>query len=232
MENDDKLFNSSAGGRMGWVAEPFHYDAGGGRVYVGGGDSPPHLLNRDARLNGLRGGVLYPYMDNTKAFHCPGDKRAIKGSSDATRSTNPLRYYQIYNSYGLPEFYGGGGVPISDIKNGGQAILFVEFQYDRTFNSGDWSYDPGDRSWHDPLGNYHNKSCTFAFVDGHAEHYKWRDPRTVIFMGDRHLAANGIISPGDNNPIQPGRSFGKNDQQNPPYANPDHAWMDLHYPSM
>ncbi len=66
----------------------------------------------------------------------------------------------------------------------------------------------------DPLGNYHNKSCTFSFVNSHAEHYKWRDNRTVISLGDRELAKS--------------MGFGKNVVFDP--RNVDLDWLDTHYP--
>ena len=67
----------------------------------------------------------------------------------------------------------------------------------------------------DPLGNYHNKSCTFALVDGHAEHHKWRDNRTMVFMSDRQLADD--------------MGFGKNVEFVP--RNVDLDWLDAHYPA-
>ena len=82
------------------------------------------------------------------------------------------------------------------------------------YNSEGWSYIPYDRMYWDPLGNYHNKGCTFSFVDGHAEEYRWKDRRTMIFMSDRNEAAN--------------QGFGKGDVQ---VGNPDFLWLDAHYPS-
>ena len=222
IDNDDKLFSGYVSSGVGtkdkpsWVKPPLAYDADGTLVYVGDGDRLGHVLNRDARLNGLRAGAIYPYLNSTDVFHCPGDRRAVKGTSNAANYPF-LRYTQIYNSYGMPILYGQDDrLRISEIKTGGQSILFVEYQYDRTFNSADWNYNPGARAWHDPLGNYHNESCTFAFVDGHSEHHKWRDKRTIILMSDRDLADDLGFGP-------------KTAQLNP--LNPDHDWMDSHFPS-
>jgi prepilin-type N-terminal cleavage/methylation domain-containing protein/prepilin-type processing-associated H-X9-DG protein len=205
-----------------WVVAPITYDAAGSWNYVGGGDANGGLLNMDARLNGIREGAIYPYINDTKVFHCPGDKRIVKGSS--ANWTAPPRYYQMYRSYGMPDFYAVHddieNVPnkeksLANVKSGGHKLLIVEDQYDTGyFNIDGWSYIPGDHAYWDPLGNYHNKSCTFSFADGHAELYKWRDPRSMEFMGDRALAA--------------AHGWGKGDVQ---VGNVDFDWLDSHYPA-
>jgi prepilin-type N-terminal cleavage/methylation domain-containing protein/prepilin-type processing-associated H-X9-DG protein len=202
-----------------WVKPPLGY-SGGNQIYLGKGDSGGLLLNLDARLNGLREGAIYPYLESTKVFHCPGDRRGRKGTS-ATAGGVPIRYWQIYRSYGMPDFYagknhGGKETSLANIKSGGQRLLFVEDQYDNGyFNIDAWSYIPSDQKLWDPLGNYHNKGCTFSFVDGHAEQYRWKDSRTMIFMSDRNLAAS--------------MGFGKGDLFVP--RNPDLDWLDAHYPA-
>ena len=224
-ENDEKFCSgyvySDATTRNppSWVKAPLQYDTGGNQVFVGDGDSGGLLLNPTARDNGIREGALYPYLESTDMFHCPGDKRNRKGASNNWSSSTPQRYYQIYRSYGMPDFYdvGGSGIETSaaNITAAGQRLLFVEDQYDsQYYNIDGWSYIPYDHAYWDPLGNYHNKGCTFAFVDGHSEEYRWKDKRTMIFMGDRGEAA--------------AQGFGKGDVQ---VGNPDFDWLDAHYPS-
>ncbi|MCD6395078.1 MAG: type II secretion system protein [Planctomycetes bacterium] len=210
-----------------WIKPPLQYDTSGAQVYVGDGDVGGLLLNLDARMNGFREGALWPYLESPKSLHCPGDRRARKGGADTVGAL--LRYRQMYNSYGMPDFYDCGGGDdreklLSNIKSGGQKLLFVEYQYDRNYyNSDAWSYVPYDNKFWDQLGNYHNKGCTFAFVDGHAEEYRWKDARTQFYMSDRIAAENGA-----NNPVQPGVPFGKGDYMP---NNADFDWLDHHYPS-
>ena len=227
-ENDEKLFSSNCpdnqsemtgamnGDLPPWVMPPLQYTPVAllypfGMICVGTGDQNvggPLLLDKDSRINGIREGALFPYVSEAKMFHCMGDPRLKKGASDSVGSvtpSTPLRYWQTYNSYGMPTFY-GGGVQINKIKIPSSAIFFIEYQYDRKFNSADWGYNVGGYEWDDPLGNYHDKACTFSFVDGHAEHHKWRDQRTIIFMSDRDAISDE----------QPG--------------NVDMDWMDQAYP--
>lgn len=202
-----------------WVKAPLQYDSSGGHVYVGVGDSSGLRLDLTARMNGFREGAIYPYLESTKVFHCPGDPRLRKGASGNWSPSVPPRYYHMYRSYGMPDFYAitdyGIETSLTNIKAGGQKLLFVEDQYDRMYyNIDGWSYIPYDNAYWDPLGNYHNKGCTFSFVDGHAEEYRWKDRRTMIFMSDRELAKDS--------------GFGKGDVQ---VGNPDFKWLDAHYPA-
>jgi prepilin-type N-terminal cleavage/methylation domain-containing protein/prepilin-type processing-associated H-X9-DG protein len=200
-----------------WVKPPLSY-SGSTQVFMGGGDpaNPATAKTAEHEINGLREGAIYPYLTDTKVFHCPGDKRIRKGDA------------YPYRSYSLPDFYAvidsTDETLLVNIKTSGLKLLLVEDQYDNaTYNSDSWSFIPFEQTtppvyanqlW-DPLGNYHNKSCTFAFVDGHAENYKWQDERTMIFCSDRALALS--------------RGFGKNQQQTNP-TNSDIQWLADHYP--
>ena len=106
---------------------------------------------------------------------------------------------------------------ITDFKNPGRKMLFVEEIYDAggvNHNVDGWSYNPRTNSLWDPLGVFHSNSCTFSFMDGHAEVRKWTDKRTVIYFTSRSQAAS--------------MGFGKNVSFNPP--NEDLVWLDIHYP--
>ena len=211
--NDDPTANLDT---PGWVKAPIVYNAAGGFARASDAE-----LNTESRRNGLREGAIFPYLEDVKVFHCPGDKRLRLGAAryGTDNPPDPINVYQIYRSYGMPDFYMASDDDdeflLSNIKSGGTKLLFVEDNYDKWYNTDGWSYRPYTTQYWDPLGNYHNKSCTFAFVDGHAEHYKWKDPRSDHFMGDRSGAADA--------------GYGKDDNQNSPF-NADHTWLDSHYP--
>ncbi len=201
-----------------WVKAPLIYNADGSQTYVG---TDPVLLSLTARQNGIREGAIYPYVESVDAYHCPGDRRLIKGSSRRNPS-EPLSMYQCFRSYGMPDFYAihvpgmdYNETKLSNITSPGHKLLFVEDQYDLYYNIDGWSYVPYDHALWDPLGNYHNKSCTFAFVDGHSEKHKWQDKRTMIYMSDRDQAER--------------MGFGKGVVFNP--RNEDLDWLDAHYPA-
>ncbi len=199
-----------------WVKAPLVYDADRTQRYVG---TDPVRLTQEARKNGIREGAIFPYVESVDLYHCPGDRRLIKGTSRMNYG-DPVRMYQCFRSYGMPDFYMIHGDSknerkLTRIQTPGHKLLFVEDQYDLYYNIDGWSYLPGRQMLWDPLGNYHNKSCTFAFADGHAESHKWRDSRTMIFMSDRDLAAQ--------------MGFGKGMVFEP--HNVDLDWLDSHYPA-
>lgn len=222
MENDDSMCSGYVYDDLNtreapsWVRAPLVYNSGGGYSLA----NDPEL-NTETRLNGLREGAIYPYLEATDVFHCPGDKRLKFGASRyfTDNPPDPINVYQAYRSYGMPDFYvvngDENGVPnekkLANITSPGSKLLFVEDQYDKWYNIDAWSYQPGVHELWDPLGNYHNRSCTFAFADAHAEHYKWRDVRTALYMGDRL-----------NSPIGRRQTITPHDI--------DLDWLDRHYP--
>jgi len=191
-----------------WVKPPLDY-SGGTIVQM-----PTGELTLEQRYNGIKEGALYKYVKNVKAYHCPGDKRVIRGTSRGMQ-------YRIYRSYSLPDYLRATASTddkkIFNFKSASEKMLFVEEYYDGAsgnYNHEGWSYEPRTGSLWDPLGIYHSRSCTFSFFDGHAVRHRWADSRTIIYCDSRDLAA--------------AKGYGKGAAFNPP--NPDLEWLDYHYP--
>ena len=73
-----------------------------------------------------------------------------------------------------------------------------------------WSFIPDytEEAWWDPLGYYHVEGLTLAFLDGHAQKYKYMDERSITYHHDRE-------------------DWGRKDPQP---GNPDIKWFVEHYP--
>jgi len=201
---------SPSNGVPPWVMPPLDYSAGK-IVQMNSG-----AVTRQQRYNGLKEGVLYQYVKDVKAYHCPGDNRVTRGTS---RGAGPE--YLIYRSYSLSDYM--RATEPSDpkklfaFKEQSTKMLFVEEIYDGAsgnYNHGGWSYEPRTNAMWDPLGIFHSDACTFSFMDGHAERKKWTDKRTIIYCMSRAEAA--------------AKGFGKGQKFNPP--NVDLLWLDEHYP--
>jgi prepilin-type N-terminal cleavage/methylation domain-containing protein/prepilin-type processing-associated H-X9-DG protein len=215
-DNDSRMCGGMAmyapiNGIPPWVMPPLDYQAGGGFSQMPSGD-----VTLEQRHNGLREGVLYPYIKDVGAYHCPGDNRITQGTSNGRQLQHLL-----FRSYSLPDFLrayeSSDPKKITDFRNPGRKMLFVEEIYDApgvNHNVDGWSYNPGTNSLWDPLGVFHSNSCTFSFMDGHAAVRKWTDKRTVIYFTSRSQAAS--------------MGFGKNTPFNP--INEDLLWLDIHYP--
>ncbi len=194
-----------------WVMPPLSYQGGGSY-----NEMPSGPVTLEERHNGLREGVLFPYIKDIGAYHCPGDDRIRRGTSNGRELQHLL-----YRSYSLPDFLRATASrdpkKITDFRSPAKKMLFVEEIYDApgaNHNVDGWSYIPGNNTLWDPLGLYHSDSCTFSFMDGHAAVRKWTDKRTLIYWRSRSQAAS--------------MGFGKNMQFNPP--NEDLLWLDEHYP--
>jgi prepilin-type N-terminal cleavage/methylation domain-containing protein/prepilin-type processing-associated H-X9-DG protein len=193
-----------------WVMPPLDY-SGTSIVQMATGD-----VTIQQRYNGLMAGALYPFLKTVKVYHCPGDNRLTQGTSLGRNLA-----YCIYRSYSLPDYLRAtqskDPKKLFTFKEPAQKMLFVEDIYDGAsgnYNHDGWSYNPGLGQLWDPLGIFHSDSCTFSFMDGHADRKKWADKRTIIYCTSRGDAAK--------------LGFGKDVTFNPP--NVDCDWLDEHYP--
>ncbi|UCE49651.1 MAG: prepilin-type N-terminal cleavage/methylation domain-containing protein [Phycisphaerales bacterium] len=216
-ENDSRICGGMAryapiNGVPPWVMPPLDYEGAGNFRQM-----PNGPVTLEQRHNGLREGALFPYIRDVGAYHCPGDDRIRRG----THNGRELQHL-LYRSYSLPDFLRAyersDPKKITDFTSPATKMLFVEEIYDApgrvNHNVDGWSYRPGTNTLWDPLGLYHSDSCTFSFMDGHAEVKKWTDKRTLIYWRSRSEAES--------------MGFGKDTPFNPP--NEDLLWLDRHYP--
>ncbi|MHC4190821.1 MAG: type II secretion system protein [Planctomycetota bacterium] len=194
-----------------WVMPPLDYQGDGSYNQM-----PSGSVTLEQRHNGLREGVLFPYIKEIGAYHCPGDDRMRQGTSYGRASE-----YLMYRSYSLSDYLQATGPrdpkKLTAFTSPANKLLFVEEIYDGrngNHNVNGWSYSPGTNSLHDPLGVFHSNSCTFSFMDGHADTKKWTDKRTIIYFQSRLQAAS--------------MGFGRHTPFNP--LNEDLLWLDAHYP--
>jgi prepilin-type processing-associated H-X9-DG protein len=205
-------FYGKNNGVPAWVQPPLDY-SGTSIVEMGGSGQ---AVTREQRFNGFREGVLFTYLKDVDAYHCPGDNRITQGTSLGNSPAN-----LIFRSYSMTDYMKAYDAKdpkrLSNFRNPGKKMLFVEDIYDGgagNHNHGAWSYIPESHSLWDPLGIFHSNACTFSFMDGHALRKKWADKRTIIYCQSRGEAS--------------ARGFGKGAVFNPP--NEDLHWLDEHYP--
>ncbi len=237
-DNDSKLARCNQGPDR-WVDRPHELNpATGARNYTNHNSTVPE------KENGIMGGVLYPYAETTKVYHCVADRRSRVNVG--SRGKGP------YRSYAMPETIGnidGNGDPdeftvtsdltgatyrikavikYSDFRTPGDKYVFVEENYthgantpgsqppDMGYNGGVWSFWHGDtyEAWWDPLAPWHNDRTNLGYADGHAAKLVWKDPRTIIFSKDR---------------FDPRLGSGKHDCATQ-YNNPDQQYMSRAFP--
>jgi prepilin-type N-terminal cleavage/methylation domain-containing protein len=141
-------------------------------------------------INGIKAGLLYPYLKDYKVYHCPGDPR-IGG---------PTKGYRTYSMIACLN----GWAPdpkylitkIEQIKSTSMSFMLVEETDSRGQNHDAWTiaapedgYNPPQ--WWSPLAILHGDSSTMAFSDGHSKLHKWSEQLTIKL-------AQKVISPGQN----------------------------------
>jgi prepilin-type N-terminal cleavage/methylation domain-containing protein/prepilin-type processing-associated H-X9-DG protein len=136
----------------------------------------------------IKMGLIYPYINNLAAYKCPADQFGIQQSGFAGSV-----YYTHVRSMSMNAWLG----PIS-IWNASSALvqnLVVYYKETSIRQPADtWVYMdenpysmndasfivlPGSANWIDCPASYHNGANGMAFVDGHAEIHKWRDPAVL-----------------------------------------------------
>ena len=144
-------------------------------------------------------GLLFPYNKSTAIYRCPNDLgRSLIGRVTYLR----VRSYSI-NGYmngwdvGLI-FFGQKGYKVNkktaDITSppAARAFVFLD-EHENSIDDGHFGFAPEGDMWMNLPAIWHNSGCDFSFADGHAECFKWRDPRTLALK-----VINSVSTP--NNP--------------------------------
>ena len=130
------------------------------------------------REEGLKGGVLWPYLETVDVFHCPSDKSTGGNfrSYSIVDSMNGSGYwasddYKIYRNQG-------------EIVNPAGKIVLLEENDWRGCNFGSFVMEPIKVQWSDPLTVWHSGTSSFGFADGHAEFRNWHYETVENFTKD------------------------------------------------
>ena len=147
------------------------------------------------REEGLKRGVIWPYLETVDVFHCQSDKS--KGGN--------------FRSYSMVDSMNGSGWVFKDaykiyksqgeIVNPAGRIVLLEESDPRGCNFGSYVMDPREDKWNDPMTVWHGGASAFAFADGHAEIKKW-DQETVAIFTDVDPQTGARTS--DGTPTTPG----------------------------
>ena len=152
-----------------------------------------------ADLSLIREGSIFPYVNDTKIYHCPAD-RSVMGDPATLRSRSyAMDYYlngavphesDLSNSFvGVATRYGG-------ISSPSKVFVFVD-ESAMTINDGEFMvYRAPSQTWIDVPSDRHGQGGNLSFADGHCEHWKWRAPKQVQVQG------YSVMGPGDAQDLQ------------------------------
>jgi len=187
-DNDGRIMSSQDnaveqnGTFVGWVGVPRDWRAS----LLSISQISPAVTDED-EIRGIEVGVLYPYLKNPDAYHCPADN-IRKSIYDRTG---------VFVSYGVPRclygilsssnaLYNLQIKRFDEITSPSTRYVFVESAETRNWNSshhfvmGAPEYTGSTRwGWWGPMAVNHGDSSVLGFCDGHSELRKWRDRFTI-----------------------------------------------------
>jgi prepilin-type N-terminal cleavage/methylation domain-containing protein/prepilin-type processing-associated H-X9-DG protein len=132
-------------------------------------------------------GLLYGDANNAGIYHCPADQ------------TTHIRSYSMQSQLA---FYENGAPAAADpdyppmysenqIRETSPAstIVFLD-ESPATINDGYFAANVTGDTWGDAPAAWHSHGCNLSFADGHAEHWRWMDPRTWTLTEGESTANN------------------------------------------
>jgi len=137
---------------------------------------------------GIRRGLLYPYVKDVSAYHCPSDIR--RGIAMRGGRMGGFRSYAIpFAAYGTTDIGLDNMMSFSkkytDIRSPASKYVFVPGLDDHLIVS--WTFDAYNEHWHDLMAIWHSRNkSTLGWADGHVESHRWQDKATI------ELASLGI----------------------------------------
>ncbi len=187
-DNDGRIMScedtgTEPGGRfVGWIGVPRNESG----ALMGNTQTDPPVTDED-EIRGIQQGLLYSYVKEPGAYHCPGD-RVRKSLYDKTG---------VFVSYSIPRRLYGFTNPqdsayrqqisiFSQITAPSTRYVFVEAAETRNWNASHHFVigspeETGQSTWGwwGPIAINHGDSSVLGFCDGHSEVRKWRDKFTI-----------------------------------------------------
>ena len=159
----------------------------------------PGNVREDTTTSNIVSGLLYPYLRSIAVFRCPGDRSFLSATNGPARRIPRTRSYNLniwLNSDVLPE----GSVTMNDASRRSPAEIFAFIDtHEDCIRDPTFGIYPADDEWYnntwiDTPSDRHNQGANLTFLDGHAEHWRWRsmkscdggaiDARNDLDLGD------------------------------------------------
>jgi len=129
---------------------------------------PGANATEEASLDGIRDGTLYKYCPDFKLYKCP---TGVRGEYVTYAITDCMNGYD-----GIP---GTSKLMVyrrMQIRRPNERIVFLD---EGRLSPNSWTLWYDQERWWDQITARHGDGTNFGFADGHAEYWKWKDPRTL-----------------------------------------------------
>ncbi len=147
----------------------------------------------ERRIQGIQDGAMWPYVGQLKIYKCP---TGIRGEVNTYAIVDAMNGAMGSTAIGAPkELYIRRR---TQIRRPGERIVFVD---EGKTSTQSWTIFYNQASWWDSPPTRHGEGTNFSFADGHAEYWKWQDPRTAK-LARREGDYGSLIALPDNPDIQ------------------------------
>ncbi len=155
-------------------------------------DTPECWVRIGSTADNIKQGALWPYVLDLRVYHCPahpfqnflrsyswndfinGGDYAGLNEKDAK---GDITFYGVWKKIGQIPFPSRTMAQMDDIDPRGMGWLV-----------GTWVIDVHNKyKYVDPVPSWHAGGMNLNFMDGHAEYWKWEDPRTLSMVNDANL---------------------------------------------
>jgi prepilin-type N-terminal cleavage/methylation domain-containing protein/prepilin-type processing-associated H-X9-DG protein len=130
-------------------------------------------------------GSLFAYNKSTAIYRCPGDlgRSVFRGVTHLRVRSYSINGYMSGVDVGLVYFNQKGykvNKKTAAITSPppSRAFVFLD-EHENSIDDGHFGFAPEGDMWMNLPALWHNNGCDFSFADGHAECFRWRDPRTL-----------------------------------------------------
>lgn len=137
----------------------------------------------DVQIEQIKGGALWPYVNNLNSYVCPTVPRSIYTGGNNIVSAG--RTYSVVDSMNARDGLGDTTGQIKKFKTmmqvprPAQMVVFLDDAGYTYAAWGSWGIWTNAVRWNDCPPIRHSNGTNWAFADGHSDFYKWTDPRTL-----------------------------------------------------